>query len=477
MLSEDGLKVSVTTRFPPSPTGDLHIGGVRTALFNWLFARSQGGRFILRIEDTDKNRSTDEAIEGIIKGLDWLGLDFDEGPIFQTERLDRYAEVIEKLLEDGSAYRCYCTKERLDGLREAQIAKKEKPRYDGLCRDLDPTIIRTEQFVVRLKTPKEGKVGLSDIVQGDVVYDNSELDDMIIARGDGSPTYHLAAVVDDIDMGITHVIRGDDHLNNTPRQMHIYRALGEPYPHYAHIPMIHGQDGKKLSKRHGALSILEYQKAGFLAEAVINYLSRLGWSWGDKEIFELEELLTAFNLTDVNKAAAKFDIEKLNWVNHQHMIASSLDRLVTLVKPYLHSDPVTCDSRSMRVVELQRERAKNLVDLAKSSDYFFEAPQQYQPKHSKKFLTEMTRPILKQLQDELELLTDWQIALLDEIIEKVCQERGLGMGKVAQPLRVALTGSTSSPGIGETMFLIGRNEVLKRLAAAMKFIDNNHNET
>ena len=431
----------------------------------------------MRIEDTDKNRSTDEAIEGIIKGLDWLGLDFDEGPIFQTERLDRYAEVIKKLLEDGSAYRCYCTKERLDGLREAQIAKKEKPRYDGLCRDLDSTIIRTEQFVVRLKTPKEGKVGLSDIVQGDVVYDNSELDDMIIARGDGSPTYHLAAVVDDIDMGITHVIRGDDHLNNTPRQMHIYRALGEPYPYYAHIPMIHGQDGKKLSKRHGALSILEYKKAGFLAEAVINYLSRLGWSWGDKEIFELEELLMAFNLTDVNKAAAKFDIEKLNWVNHQHMMASRLDRLVTLVKPYLHSAPVTSDSRSMRVVELQRERAKNLVDLAKSSDYFFEAPQQYQPKQSKKFLTEITRPILKQLQDELELLTDWQIALLDEIIEKVCQERGLGMGKVAQPLRVALTGSTSSPGIGETMFLIGRNEVLKRLAAAMKFIDSNHNET
>ena len=360
---------------------------------------------------------------------------------------------------------------------EDQILKKEKPRYDGLCRDLKPSLDEPKQFVVRLRTPIDGAINIADMVQGDIAYKNSELDDMIIARSDGSPTYHLAAVVDDIDMGITHVIRGDDHLNNTPRQMHIYNALNESCPKYAHIPMIHGQDGKKLSKRHGALSILEYQKAGFLPEAITNYLSRLGWSWGDKEIFGVEELLGAFKLSDINKGSSRFDIEKLSWVNHQHMMNSDLGRLVGSVKPYLKTVSSTSESHLKRILELQRERSKNLVELAESIEYFFNAPTKYQAKHSRKFLTEMTKPILKELKGELELLSDWKTTLLEGVIEKVCQDRNLGMGKVAQPLRVALTGSTSSPGIAETLFLIGRDEVLERLDSALQFIDSGGNET
>jgi len=445
---------------------------VRTALFNWFFARQSGGRFLLRIEDTDRERSSQEAVQAIIDGLEWLGIDFDEGPIFQTDRMDRYSEMVQMLLDKKKAYRCYCSKERLSKLRELQLSKREKPRYDGLCRNLRENKQASENYVVRLRTPGEGQVVVEDLVQGTVSYQNTELDDLIIARGDGSPTYHLAAVVDDIDMGVTHVIRGDDHLNNTPRQLHLYQALGKKKPEHAHIPMIHGNDGKKLSKRHGALSVLEYRELGFLPEAVINYLSRLGWSRGDQEIFSVDDLTALFGLEDVNKAAARFDVDKLTWINHQHMLQLDSSRLVSAVRPYLPMAIPKTDERVARIFQIQRERAKTLVELAFGSSYFFQKPQEYEPKAAKKHLREETVSVLSRTKMELESMTEWSISSLDATINKISEDCGLGMSKIAQPLRVALTGTAASPGIGETLFLIGRDEVLDRISFAVRFIEN-----
>ncbi len=360
--------MSTRTRFAPSPTGFLHIGGLRTALFSWLYARRHSGTFVLRIEDTDLERSTNEAIRQILDGLEWAGLDHDEGPFFQTKRFDRYKEVIDVMLAQGSAYRCYCTKDELEQLRAEQTARGEKPRYDGRWRDRSDAREGVPP-VIRFKNPLEGQVVVDDVVHGRVVFQNSEMDDLIIARSDGSPTYNFCVVVDDMDMGITHVIRGDDHLNNTPRQMNMLRALGASVPVYAHLPMILGSDGAKLSKRHGAVSVLHYRDEGFLPEALLNYLVRLGWSHGDQEIFSVEEMVRLFDIADVNKSASAFNGEKLAWLNQQHMMRAPAARLVAPLRWHLWRDGIDAqdDAQLEQIVIVQRERAKTIKEMAANS--------------------------------------------------------------------------------------------------------------
>src|ERR1700761_3646020 len=364
--------MAVVTRFAPSPTGMLHVGGVRTALFSWLYARRLGGKFILRIEDTDRERSTDEAVRVILDGMKWLDLQADEGPYYQTQRFDRYKEVIRGMLDDGTAYHCYCTKQELDAMREQQIARKEKPRYTGICREHAKPREGVPP-VVRFKNPLDGEVVVEDLVHGPVVFQNAELDDLIIARSDGTPTYNFCVVVDDSDMGITHVIRGDDHLNNTPRQINMLRAIGFTPPAYAHVAMILGPDGAKLSKRHGAVSVLQYREEGYLPEALLNYLVRLGWSHGDQEIFSLAELEQLFDIADVNKAASAFNPEKLLWVNQQHMMRAPLPYLAGILREQLQRLGIQTQDQALLegVVAGQRERAKTMKEMAEASRYFF----------------------------------------------------------------------------------------------------------
>ena len=380
--------MSIRTRFAPSPTGLLHIGGVRTALFSWLYARRHGGDFVLRIEDTDRERSTEEATQVILDGMEWLGLTADEGPFYQTRRMDRYREVLAQFVERGHAYRCYCTKEELDAMREQQFAAKLKPRYNGTCRT------RTEPRagvdpVIRFKNPLDGNVVVEDIIHGDVVFANSELDDLIIARSDGTPTYNFCVVVDDMDMKITHVIRGDDHLNNTPRQINMLRALGATPPMYGHVPMILGPDGAKLSKRHGAVSVLQYREDGYLPEALLNYLVRLGWSHGDQEVFSMEEMQQLFDVKDVNKAASAFNPDKLLWLNQQHIMRATAERLAVYLLPQLKSIGIdTNDVEHIgRVANVLRERAKTLKEMAQSSVFFFNDVTTYDEKAAKKNFT------------------------------------------------------------------------------------------
>src|SRR6201982_3303852 len=377
--------MTVVTRFAPSPTGMLHLGGVRTALFSWLYARRMGGKFILRIEDTDRERSTEQALRVILDGMRWLGLDADEGPYYQTRRMERYRAVLDQMLQAGTAYRCYCTKEELDALREQQLARKEKPRYTGICRDrreprpgVDP--------VVRFRNPLEGSVVVEDLVHGPVTFQNAELDDLIIARSDGTPTYNFSVVVDDMDMGITHVIRGDDHLNNTPRQMNMLHALGATVPVYAHVPMILGPDGTKLSKRHGAVSVLQYEEEGYLPDALLNYLVRLGWSHGDQEIFTREEMIAAFDIHNVNKAASAFNPEKLLWLNQQHMMRASPASLIPHLQSQLSRLGLHSDDRALLegVIVAQRERAKTMKEMAQNSRFFFVDQVELDPKASAK---------------------------------------------------------------------------------------------
>src|SRR5215831_1670217 len=378
----------VVTRFAPSPTGMLHVGGVRTALFSWLYARHTGGKFLLRVEDTDRERSTEEAVRVILEGMEWLELDADEKVVFQSQRFDRYQAVLETMLQAGTAYRCYCTKAELDALRERQVARKEKPRYTGICRE------RTEPRpgvdpVVRFRNPLDGVVVVEDLVHGPVTFQNSELDDLIIARSDGTPTYNFSVVVDDMDMGITHVIRGDDHLNNTPRQMNMLRALSATVPVYAHVPMILGPDGAKLSKRHGAVSVLQYEEEGYLPDALLNYLVRLGWSHGDQEIFTREEMIASFDIHDVNKAASAFNPEKLLWLNQQHMMRAAPSKIVPYLRAQLRR--LGCDSADQRLLEgvivAQRERTKTMKEMAENSRFFFADTIQIDPKAAAKHLT------------------------------------------------------------------------------------------
>jgi len=460
--------MTVVTRFAPSPTGMLHVGGVRTALFSWLYARHTGGRFLLRVEDTDRERSTEEAVRVILEGMKWLGLDADEQVVFQSHRLDRYRAVLEGMLQAGTAYRCYCTKAELDALREEQLARKEKPRYTGICR------ARTEPRpgvdpVVRFRNPLDGVVVVEDLVHGPVTFQNAELDDLIIARSDGTPTYNFSVVVDDMDMGITHVIRGDDHLNNTPRQMNMLRALGATVPVYAHVPMILGPDGAKLSKRHGAVSVLQYEEEGYLPDALLNYLVRLGWSHGDQEVFTRDEMIAAFDIHDVNKAASAFNPEKLLWLNQQHMMHAEPAALVPYLRAQLRR--LGCDSSDQVLLEgvivAQRERTKTLKELAHNSRFFFVDRIEIDPKAAAKHLGGDGREILANVCERLERLPQWNAVAIHAALEDLAANLQSGLGRVAQPLRVAVTGTAVSPPIDVTLELLGRTQTLNRIDAAL----------
>ena len=460
--------MSIVTRFAPSPTGLLHVGGVRTALFSWLYARRMRGKFILRVEDTDRERSTEEAVRVILEGMEWLGLKADEGPYFQTQRFDRYREVIAGMLKAGTAYHCYCTRQELDALREAQIARKEKPRYTGICREHREPRAGVAP-VVRFKNPLEGAVVVEDVVHGAVTFQNAELDDLIIARSDGTPTYNFCVVVDDMDMGITHVIRGDDHLNNTPRQMNMLKALGATPPIYAHVPMILGPDGAKLSKRHGAVSVLQYAEEGYLPDALLNYLVRLGWSHGDQEVFTREEMVAAFDIHDVNKAASAFNPEKLLWLNQQHMVRAAPAVLV----PYLRSQlrRLGLDSTDQPLLEgvivAQRERAKTMKEMAHNSRFFFTDQLEIDPKAAAKHLTGDAPRLLAQVRARLAALGSWDAVGIHAVLNDLSTQLGAGLGKIAQPLRVAVTGTSVSPPIDATLALLGRQRSLARIDAAL----------
>ena len=462
--------MTVVTRFAPSPTGLLHIGGVRTALFCWLYARHHGGKFILRVEDTDRERSTDEAVRVILEGMQWLGLTADEGPYYQTQRFDRYRAVLAQLLSAGRAYRCYCSRQELDAMRQRQLAARQKPRYDGRCRDRQDTpegITPT----IRFRNPLEGAVTVEDQIHGPVVFQNSELDDLIIARSDGNPTYNFCVVVDDMDMGVTHVIRGDDHLNNTPRQMNMLRALDARIPAYAHVPMILGADGAKLSKRHGAVSVLQYQEEGYLPDALLNYLVRLGWSHGDQEVFTREEMIAAFDIRDVNKAAAAFNPEKLQWLNQQHMMRAPVTQLAAGLRASLARLEVRSDEMPLLegVAIAQRERARTLKEMAQNSRFFFQDFAQYDDKAARKHLTPDAVPVLAALNMELTALPEWNASAIQIVLDAVAGRNGLPLGKVAQPLRVAVSGTAISPPIDLTVALLGREKSLARLQRAIDF--------
>jgi glutamyl-tRNA synthetase len=462
--------MTVRTRFAPSPTGLLHIGGVRTALFCWLYARRHHGVFVLRIEDTDRERSTEAAIQVILDGMKWVGLAHDEGPFYQTQRFDRYREVIDQFLRSGHAYRCYCTKEELDAMRNEQQARGEKPRYDGRCRNRTEPRAGVEP-VVRFKNPLMGETVVEDVVHGRVVFQNAELDDLIIARSDGTPTYNFCVVVDDWDMKITHVIRGDDHLNNTPRQMNMLLALGATPPVYAHLPMILGPDGAKLSKRHGAVSVLQYKEEGYLPEALLNYLVRLGWSHGDQEIFSLEEMAQHFDIADVNKSATAFNPEKLLWLNQQHMMRADPKRLALMLKEQVAALGVeTGDLATLEgVVLAQRERAKTLTEMARNSLFFFQDFARYDDKAARKTLTADAIPLLEEARVRLESLEPWSAAGVHDALSALAASRNVNLGKVAQPLRVAVAGGPVSPPIDQTLALAGRERVLARIDRALAF--------
>jgi glutamyl-tRNA synthetase len=459
--------MTVRTRFAPSPTGFLHIGGLRTALFCWLYARRHAGQFIVRIEDTDLERSTEAAIQQILDGMEWAGLIQDEGPFFQTKRFDRYKEVIEEMLAEGTAYRCYCTKEELEQMRAQQAARGEKPRYDGRWRERTDSI-PDAPFVVRFKNPLTGEVVVDDVVHGPVVFQNSELDDLIIARSDGTPTYNFCVVVDDMDMQITHVIRGDDHLNNTPRQLNMLLALGAKAPAYAHLPMILGADGAKLSKRHGAVSVLDYRDQGFLPEAVLNYLVRLGWSHGDQEIFSVAEMQSLFDIADVNKSAAAFNFEKLAWLNQQHMMRAPPARVASVLRWHLEREGIeTADEPKLeQIVIALRERAKTVREMAQSSVFFFRAPAGYDEKAVRKHITADVPAVLEEAASALGQLDHWNAAAIHEIISGVATAKGIALGKLAQPIRLAVCGGTVSPPIDATLAILGKSEALSRLARA-----------
>jgi glutamyl-tRNA synthetase len=457
----------VRTRFAPSPTGFLHIGGLRTALFCWLYARHHKGEMILRIEDTDLERSTPEAIQQILDGMEWAGLVQDEGPFFQTKRFDRYKDVIEEMLAGGTAYRCYCSKEELEQMRAQQTARGEKPRYDGRWRERTDSLPGVAP-VVRFKNPLTGEVVVNDVVHGPVVFQNSELDDLIIARSDGTPTYNFCVVVDDMDMQITHVIRGDDHLNNTPRQLNMLLALGYKAPVYAHLPMILGPDGAKLSKRHGAVSVLQYRDDGFLPEAVLNYLARLGWSHGDQEIFSIEEMIRLFDIADVNKSASAFNVEKLQWLNQQHLMHAPPSRVASVLRWHLEREglEITDEAQLQEIVIVQRERAKTLKEMALNSLFFFRAPQAYDEKAVRKHITADVLPLIGEVAASLAQLADWSAAAIHAVINDTAVSRGVALGKLAQPLRLAVCGGTVSPPIDATLAILGRTETLSRLQRA-----------
>jgi glutamyl-tRNA synthetase len=462
--------MTVRTRFAPSPTGMLHIGGARTALFAWLYARHCGGEFVLRIEDTDRERSTDEATQVILDGLSWLGLDWDEEPVFQTARQAEHVIAVEQLLDEGHAYRCYCTKEELDEMREAQRAAGKKPMYDGRCRHRSDRPAG-QSFVVRFRSPDEGETIVNDMVLGSVSFPNAELDDLILLRSDGTPTYNLAVVADDAEMGITHVVRGSDHLNNTPRQIQLYQALGLPIPQFAHIPLIHGPDGAKMSKRHGSVAITEYREEGYLPHAVNNYLARLGWSHGDEEVFSPDQLIELFDLAQVGKAAARFDQQKLDWLNGHWLREAKAVDLVDEVSRLLAVDTSAGPDLNPVIASLQ-ERSKNLVDLAEGARFFYVAPTEYQEKAVKKNFKDMTWPLLGSFITQVEALPEWSGEAAHDLIKSICEGEGVNMGKLAQPIRILVAGGPVSPPIDLTLGLLGKDETLQRLKTGLSVLQN-----
>jgi glutamyl-tRNA synthetase len=461
---------AVVTRFPPSPTGYLHIGGARTALFNWLFARQNKGKFVLRIEDTDQVRSTREATNAILESLEWLGLGWDEGPFYQSERFDLYNQLIDCLLASGRAYHCHCPPDLLEEKRKKAMALGMKPKYDGTCRDLG--LGPGPGSVVRLRSPQTGATLFEDRVKGPIRFSNEELDDLILKRSDGSPTYHMAVVADDITLGITHVIRGDDHVNNTPRQILIYEALGAPLPIYAHVPMILGPDKTRLSKRHGALSVLAYRDMGYLPDALLNGLARLGWSYGDQERFTKEELIEKFSLQNVGRSAGVFNAEKLLDTNAWFIRETPSRSLASELLPFLDRAGIRdADPRMVvMVVETLKQRSKTLVDMAEAARFYFEDLVAYDEKAVRKFLTPDILSHLEAMKELLEKVEDYSQPALEKAFSTFLETTGLKLKTIAQPLRVALTGRTASPGLFEVMEVLGRQRVVARLDQAVSYI-------
>lgn len=469
------LTDTIRVRFAPSPTGHLHIGGARTALFNWLYAQHNNGTFILRIEDTDRTRSTDDYIEAIIEGMKWLNLDWQEGPFRQTDRFEVYRSYVEKLVQEGKAYHCYCSAEELEQRRHLAIAQGKPQKYDGKCRDLkEPVPGRLS--VVRFRTPQQGETVVGDLIRGNVVFENSQLDDLIILRSDNTPTYNFTVVVDDVDMRITHVIRGDDHLNNTPKQIHIYKALEYDIPKFAHLPMILGADKSRLSKRHGATSVMAYYEMGYLPDALVNYLVRLGWSHGDQEVFSRGELINYFSFENVGNAAAVFNPEKLLWLNQQYIMATPSEELAELVIPFLKKENVISEEQALDMAWLARatktlqERAKTLIELAKSLRYYIAEEVAFDEKAKDKFLNEKSLPLLKDLQAALVLHADFSHVGLEPVFKGIVEKHGVKLGALAQPVRVAMTGGTESPGIYEVLEVLGKEKIMRRLEKAISLI-------
>ncbi len=465
--------MKVRTRFAPSPTGYLHVGGARTALFCWLFARHHGGDFILRIEDTDRERSTQASVDAILDAMQWLALDYDEGPYYQSERFDRYAEYVQRLLDEHKAYHCYCTPQELDAMRTEQRAKGIKPRYDGRCRARTGPPSAAIEPVVRFKNPVDGNVVIDDLIKGRIVISNNELDDLVIARPDGTPTYNFTVVIDDLEMDITHVIRGDDHVNNTPRQINIFAALDAAPPKYAHVPMILGPDGQRLSKRHGAVGVMQFREDGYLPEALINYLVRLGWSHGDQEIFSRRELCELFDLPDVNRAASVFDTDKLNWLNQHYIKSADTALLAGLLEEQLLKRGVeVADGPDLPVlVDIQRDRAKTLAEMADKSLFAFGDLGEYSEKAARKHLKPAAVAGLAAVRERLASVDPWQPEAIHEAVVSTAEAVGIKLGKLAQPLRVAVTGSDMSPSIDSTLLLVGRERTLARVDAALAHIE------
>lgn len=464
--------MTVKTRFAPSPTGFLHVGGARTALYSWLYARHHQGEFVLRIEDTDLERSTQEAIDAILEGMNWLGLGWDEGPYYQTRRFDRYNELIDRLLAEGKAYQCYCSRERLEALREQQMANGEKPRYDGTCRHGGHEHTAGTPHVIRFKNPTDGAVVFEDHVRGHIEIANREMDDLIIRRTDGAPTYNFCVVVDDWDMAITHVVRGEDHINNTPRQINIYHALGAPVPEFAHVSMILGDDGAKLSKRHGAVSVMQYRDDGYLPQALLNYLVRLGWSNGDQEIFSLEEMVSLFSLDAISKSASAFNTDKLLWLNQHYIKTLPAGEVAGHLEWHMRDQGIDFSQGPAlaEVVSLYAERCQTLKELAAQSRYLFEDFSAFEEGAAKKHLRPVAAEPLALARTRLAELADWQAGAIHEAVNATAAELELGMGKVGMPLRVAVTGQGQSPAIDGVMALLGKDRVLARIDTALAFI-------
>ncbi len=458
-------------RFAPSPTGYLHVGGARTALFNWLYARHFGGTFILRIEDTDTERSTQESVDAILQGMEWLGLDWDEGPFYQTDNFPLYKQHVQKLLDVGKAYRCWCSQEELEAKREAAMAEGRKPKYDGICRNRQDQPL-DQPHVIRFRAPEEGETEFSDLIKGRIAFPNAELDDLIISRTDGTPTYNFCVVIDDALMRISHVIRGDDHVNNTPRQIQLYEALGYPVPLFAHVPMILGSDKARLSKRHGATSVIAYREMGYLPEALNNYLVRLGWSHGDDEIFSRQEMVEKFDINHVGRAPSVFNPDKLNWLNAHYLKTGDPARLAELLKPHLASRGVTDTSvpALSGVISTLQERAQTLEEMAERALFYYQAPQAYDEAALSKFDKPHLAAVFTAVVAGLSASAAANAAEFDGLFKEICTEGGWKMPQVGQPVRIALSGSTQAPGIGEIVMALGVAETVARLERARECV-------